>query len=175
MIYPDTVAEMHEKNITDADLLAIITSLDLDNLLSLPFKDIAGNETSTQSGLDTTAPWPEILSTGTQQRLAAARLFYHSPCYAILDECTSSLTPSVETLIYTQAKKRNITLLTVSHRKSLWQYHTRILQFDGKGGAFFGKLDAEKRLRLEDEREELEEKLRGVEGVEKRIAELEAA
>jgi ATP-binding cassette subfamily D (ALD) long-chain fatty acid import protein len=28
---------------------------------------------------------------------------------------------------------------------------------------------------LEDEREELEEKLRGVEGVEKRIAELEAA
>jgi ATP-binding cassette subfamily D (ALD) long-chain fatty acid import protein len=49
------------------------------------------------------------------------------------------------------------------------------LQFDGRGGAFFGKLDAEKRLRLEDEREELEEKLRGVEGVERRIAELEAA
>jgi ATP-binding cassette subfamily D (ALD) long-chain fatty acid import protein len=175
IIYPDTVAEMHERNVTDADLLAIITSLDLDNLLSLPSKDTAGNETSTQSGLDTTAPWPEILSTGTQQRLAAARLFYHSPYYAILDECTSSLTPSVETLIYTQAKKRNITLLTVSHRKSLWQYHTRILQFDGRGGAFFGKLDAEKRLRLEDEREELEEKLRGVEGEERRIAELEAA
>ncbi|KAH0289666.1 hypothetical protein M436DRAFT_75850 [Aureobasidium namibiae CBS 147.97] len=175
IIYPDTVAEMHEKNVTDANLLAIITSLDLDNLLSLPAKDTTGNETSTQSGLDTTAPWPDLLSTGTQQRLAAARLFYHSPCYAILDECTSSLTPSVETLIYTQAKKRNITLLTVSHRKSLWQYHTRILQFDGRGGAFFGVLDADKRLRLEDEREELEEKLRGVEGVERRIAELEAA
>lgn len=38
----------------------------------------------------------------------------------------------------------------------------------------FGVLDAEKRLGLEDEREELEAKLRGVEGVERRIAELSA-
>ncbi|KAG9692845.1 ABC transporter transmembrane region 2, partial [Aureobasidium melanogenum] len=178
IIYPDTVAEMHERGVTDTDLLEILTSLDLDNLLSLPTKDTSsgsGNEApTTQSGLDTQAPWPDLLSTGTQQRLAAARLFYHSPCYAILDECTSSLTLSIEALIYTQAKARNITLLTVSHRKSLWQYHTRILQFDGKGGVVFGRLDAEKRLRLEDEREELEEKLRGVEGVERRIAELEA-
>ncbi|KAG9653337.1 ABC transporter transmembrane region 2, partial [Aureobasidium melanogenum] len=180
IIYPDTIAEMHERGITDADLLEILTSLDLENLLSLPntTKDTysagGGNEGPMQSGLDTTAPWPDLLSTGTQQRLAAARLFYHSPCYAILDECTSSLTPSIEALIYTQAKARKISLLTVSHRKSLWQYHTRILQFDGKGEVVFGKLDAEKRLRLEDEREELEEKLRGVEGVERRIAELEA-
>jgi len=36
----------------------------------------------------------------------------------------------------------------------------------------FTKLDAERRLVLEDEKEELERKLRGVEGIEKRIAEL---
>ncbi|KAG9748671.1 hypothetical protein KCU73_g7026, partial [Aureobasidium melanogenum] len=177
IIYPDTIAEMHERGVTDTDLLDILTSLELENLLSLPTKDIksaGGNEGPMQSGLDTTAAWPDLLSTGTQQRLAAARLFYHSPCYAILDECTSSLTPSIEALIYTQAKARNISLLTVSHRKSLWQYHTRILQFDGNGGVVFGVLDAEKRLRLEDEKEEIEEKLRGVEGVEKRIKELEA-
>ncbi|KAI4735927.1 hypothetical protein E4T50_13555 [Aureobasidium sp. EXF-12298] len=176
IIYPDTIAEMHERGVTDTDLLNILTSLELENLLSLPTKDISagGNEGPMQSGLDTTAAWPDLLSTGTQQRLAAARLFYHSPCYAILDECTSSLTPSIEALIYTQAKARNISLLTVSHRKSLWQYHTRILQFDGKGGVVFGVLDAEKRLRLEDEKEEIEERLRGVEGVEKRIKELEA-
>jgi len=46
------------------------------------------------------------------------------------------------------------------------------LQFDGQGGYVFTKLDAERRLVLEDEKEELERKLRGVEGIEKRFAEL---
>ncbi|KAI5206912.1 hypothetical protein AUEXF2481DRAFT_67906 [Aureobasidium subglaciale EXF-2481] len=168
IIYPDTVAEMHEKGVSDSSLLEILHSLDLENLLSLPTKE------GEPKGLDAQHPWPDLLSTGTQQRLAAARLFYHSPSYAILDECTSSLTPSIETLIYEEAKVRNITLLTVSHRKSLWRFHGWILVFDGKGGAVFSKLDAEKRLRLEDEREELERQLRGAEGVEKRIEELSA-
>jgi len=40
---------------------------------------------------------------------------------------------------------------------------------------FFTKLDAEKRLRLEDEKEELDLQLRAVPEIERRIAELMAA
>jgi ATP-binding cassette subfamily D (ALD) long-chain fatty acid import protein len=48
-----------------------------------------------------------------------------------------------------------------------------ILQFDGQGGYVFSKLDAEKRIKLEDEKEELDTLLRGVEGWKARLAELE--
>lgn len=76
--------------------------------------------------------------------------------------------------MYETAKSLDITLITVSHRRSLWKYHTNILQFDGQGGYVFTKLDAEKRLKLEDEKEEIELQLRAVPDIERRILELEA-
>lgn len=145
IIYPDSVAEMRDRGISDADLVSILRSLDIDSLLT----STSPNATEAK-GLDTTAEWTDILSTGTQQRIAAARLFYHRPQYAILDECTSSLTPDIERQIYDEAKKLGITLMTVSHRRSLWRYHGWILQFDGQGGFVFTGLDAEARLRLEE-------------------------
>jgi ATP-binding cassette subfamily D (ALD) long-chain fatty acid import protein len=76
--------------------------------------------------------------------------------------------------MYETAKSLGVTLMTVSHRRSLWRYHGWILQFDGRGGYVFSELDAERRLGLEDEREELEGRLRGVEEMERRVGELEA-
>ena len=124
-------------------------------------------------GFDAEQTWEDVLSGGLQQRVAAARLFYHRPRYAILDECTSSVTLEVERVMwYEEAKRLGITLMTVSHRRSLWKYHTRILQFDGQGGFYFGELDAERRSELEDEKEEIDLQLRAVPDIEQRIAEL---
>lgn len=69
---------------------------------------------------------------------------------AILDECTSSQDLDTEKTLYETAKSLDITLITVSHRRSLWTYHENILQFDGQGNYVFTKLDAKKRLALEE-------------------------
>ena len=52
-----------------------------------------------------------------------ARLFYHKPQFAILDECTSAVSVDVESGMYQYCSQVGITLFTVSHRKSLWKHH----------------------------------------------------
>lgn len=41
-----------------------------------------------------------------------ARLFYHEPKYAILDECTSAVDFEIERIMFEYATERGITLLT---------------------------------------------------------------
>ena len=129
---------MRARGVTDADLERILERLDIEHLVAR-----AG-------GWDAEEEWRDALSGGLQQRVAMARLFYHRPRFAILDECTSSVTLEAERMMYEGAKALGITLITVSHRRSLWKYHENILQFDGQGGYVFTKLDAERRLRLEE-------------------------
>jgi ATP-binding cassette subfamily D (ALD) protein 3 len=93
-----------------------------------------------REGWDKENDWNEVLSQGEQQRIAMARLFYHSPKYAILDECTSQLSLDIEAFLYQRCKELGITLITVAHRKSVWKYHDLILKFDGKGNYEFRPL-----------------------------------
>ncbi|RUP47764.1 hypothetical protein BC936DRAFT_145354 [Jimgerdemannia flammicorona] len=71
-----------------------------------------------------------------------ARLFYHRPQFAILDECTSAVSVDVEAIMYEHARKLGITLFTVSHRPSLIRHHEYLLRFNGEGHYEFRKLDA---------------------------------
>lgn len=164
IIYPDSLRQMRTRGVTDADLLSMLKILGLEHLVDLY-----------DEGWDAEAEWRDVLSGGLQQRVAMARLFYHRPRYAILDECTSSVTLETEKTMYDNAKALGITLMTVSHRRSLWKYHSKILQFDGQGNYIFTALDADKRLKLEDEKEDLEVNLRQVPALEERLKELEAA
>src|SRR5258708_35781030 len=97
IIYPDSLRIMRSKGITDDDLLSILRILDLDHLVS-----------SFPEGWDAEAEWRDVLSGGLQQRVAMARLFYNRPKYAILDECTSSVTLETEKVMYEHAKALGI-------------------------------------------------------------------
>lgn len=115
VIYPHSREDMAAHNKTDADLVEFLEKVQLGYLV--------GRE----GGWDVVSDWADVLSGGEKQRVAMARLFYHKPQFAILDECTSAVSVDVEGAMYSHCREQNITLFTVSHRKSLWKYHEHVL------------------------------------------------
>ncbi|XP_043676140.1 ATP-binding cassette sub-family D member 3 [Vespula pensylvanica] len=137
VIYPHTKAEMIRRGqMSDEDLQKFLNLVQLNHLLK---REIQGN--SENQGWDTVADWIDVLSGGEKQRIAMARLFYHKPQFAILDECTSAVSVDVEDSMYSYCKDANITLFTVSHRRSLWKHHEYYLQMDGRGGYEFREIE----------------------------------
>ncbi|XHF98142.1 hypothetical protein AWENTII_001710 [Aspergillus wentii] len=112
VIYPHTEIDMHERGETDANLQKV---LDDAHLGYLPARE---------GGWNSRKEWKDVFSGGEKQRMAIARLLYHEPRYAFLDEGTSAVSSDVEGLLYERAKEKGITLITISTRASLKKYHT---------------------------------------------------
>ncbi|KAG1054029.1 hypothetical protein G6F46_004272 [Rhizopus delemar] len=131
VIYPDTQKEAAAKGYNDEELIKLLDTVHLGYLVER------------EGGWDTVHDWADVLSGGEKQRVAMARLFYHKPQFAILDECTSAVSVDIEALMYEHARKVGITLFTVSHRTSLIRHHEYLLRFDGEGHYEFREMDPE--------------------------------
>lgn len=127
IIYPHKREEMR---VTEEKLYELLRLVSLDSL----FTDL---QMTWDSRVDS------ALSVGEKQRLALARLFYHCPQFAILDECSSTMDPDVERTAYESCQKLGISLITVAHRRSVWKYHNWVLRFDGLGGYVFSPLQVD--------------------------------
>ena len=112
VIYPHTEVDMREAGRRDHELQRV---LDEARLGYLPERE---------GGWDTRKEWKDVLSGGEKQRMAIARLLYHEPRYAFIDEGTSAVSSDVEGILYETAKEKGITLITISTRVSLKKYHT---------------------------------------------------
>ncbi|KAL2620730.1 hypothetical protein R1flu_000935 [Riccia fluitans] len=120
LIYPLTSAEeIHP--LTTEGMRELLANVDLEYLLDRYPQDQEVN-------------WSDELSLGEQQRLGMARLFYHKPAYAILDECTSAVTTDMEERFCAEVRAMGTSCVTISHRPALVAFHDTVLSLDGEGG-----------------------------------------
>lgn len=102
VIYPDGEADMRDKRKTEYDLKRCLEQARL------------GYLPDREGGWDTRKEWKDVLSGGEKQRLAIARLLYHEPQYAFIDEGTSAVSSDVEGLLYETCKEKGISKCRVS-------------------------------------------------------------
>lgn len=172
IIYPHTEIDMRgdptssssssSQRRTDHDLQPILDSV---RLAYLPDRE---------GGFDARKEWKDVLSGGEKQRISFARILYHEPRYAVIDEGTSAVSSDVEGLLYETCKERGITLVTISTRVSLKKYHTWNLDLgqqseeeedESGGGGGGGGMPQEwtfERIGTEGEKEGVERELEGL-------------
>eukprot|EP00704_Kipferlia_bialata_P007471 g7471.t1 len=82
--------------------------------------------------LTDSAPWSDILSGGEKQRLGLARLLFHSPRYAVMDESTAALPVDMEAAILGECVSRGITMVSVAHRRTVIPFHQVVLVLEDR-------------------------------------------
>ncbi|KAK7306012.1 hypothetical protein VNO77_43926 [Canavalia gladiata] len=120
LIYP-LIVDQEVEPLTDHGMVELLKNVDLEYLLDRysPEKEVN---------------WGEELSLGEQQRLGMARLFYHKPKFAILDECTSAVTTDMEERFCAKVRAMGTSCITISHRPALVAFHDVVLSLNGEGG-----------------------------------------
>ncbi|RKF80810.1 Peroxisomal long-chain fatty acid import protein 2 [Golovinomyces cichoracearum] len=166
VIYPDGAVEMRERGVKDFELQRVLDEAFLGYLVER------------EGGWDTRKEWKDVLSGGEKQRMSIARLLYHEPRYAFIDEGTSAVSSDVEGLLYEKCKEKGITLITISTRASLKKYHkfNLTLGMGDDGNEWqFERIGTEKeKLEVERELLELREQMEKIPEWTSRKAEIEA-
>jgi ATP-binding cassette subfamily D (ALD) long-chain fatty acid import protein len=185
VIYPHTAVDMKDAGRRDFELSQILEEAKL------------GYIPDREGGWDTKKVWKDVFSGGEKQRVGIARLLYHEPRYAFIDEGTSAVSSDVEGLLYERAKAKGISmfslspcssiiipqansttaLITISTRASLKRYHDYTLTLglgeSGEEWEFQRIGTASEKSSVEKELAELRERLAKVEEWKRRRTEIE--
>jgi vitamin B12/bleomycin/antimicrobial peptide transport system ATP-binding/permease protein len=84
--------------------------------------------------VDEVSHWNMVLSGGEQQRVGIARAMLFKPDYLFFDEATASMDEPSEDELYKMllVKMKDTTIISIGHRSSLEQFHTRLIFAEGQ-------------------------------------------
>ncbi len=114
--YPGSAAAISDAEVRDA-------------LIAVDLRHLAGS-------LEREENWAQLLSGGEQQRVAIARALLNRPDWLFMDEATAALPDDAQAALYRLLKQRlpATTLVSIGHRESLAEFHTRRIAWQGAGG-----------------------------------------
>lgn len=118
LLYPHLPAQ---QMVDDIELIDLLREVEMEYLVRR------------KGGLEAVEDWSDALSGGEQQRLGFARLLYHRPKFAFMDESTSALDEPLEARCMYLCQQAGITTISVGHRPTLIKFHSRVLRLDGAG------------------------------------------
>eukprot|EP00944_MAST-04C_sp_MAST-4C-sp1_P008648 g8648.t1 len=124
LLYPSQEEDRQAYN--DDTLKELLKLVKMDHLIA------------SDDGLNTVAPWNDVLSGGEKQKIGFIRLFYHKPKFCIMDEATAALDEDSEQICMTECISRKITFISVGHRSSLLKYHKRKIMLKPSGNKNIG-------------------------------------
>ncbi|WDD92101.1 ATP-binding cassette domain-containing protein [Burkholderia sp. FERM BP-3421] len=131
-----------ESALSDAALQALLEEVNLPDLAER------------HGGFETVIDWSRVLSLGEQQRIGFARALAARARYVFLDEATSAVDVATEARLYRALAANGVTFISVGHRASLLDYHTRVLELrcDGESRVISVERARDETDRLNDER-----------------------
>jgi ATP-binding cassette, subfamily D (ALD), member 3 len=139
----DQVTYPSKSNERDADVLKCLEMVGLRDRFA-----------SDRSGLDRKEfDWSDVLSGGEQQRIGLARLYFHRPKFAVLDEATSAINADEEGTFYDHLENMGITVFSIAHRLELQRFHQQRLHFLADGTGRYKLLTCPSDLRSNRERQ----------------------
>lgn len=112
----------------EAKLQNLLDTVGIGYLVKRWAGDREGTTHADHAGWDHTVKWEDVLSLGEQQRMGMARMLFHQPQFALLDECTSAVSVDQEEELYAAAQRANVTCVTVSQTMTLPAFHTQELR-----------------------------------------------
>lgn len=109
------------------------TSLSDDDLRSV-LQEVGLEDTLRRiGGFEMVLDWPNVLSSGEQQRVAFARLLLNRPRFAFLDEATTAMDSDSERALYELLQGFTRSYISVGYRSILAGYHDLVLELKGNG------------------------------------------
>ena len=104
----------------DEHIRSLISAVELNGLL-------------TRYKLDEVEDWQMVLSGGQKQRVIWARLLFHNPKVAYLDEATAAINGESVEPLYALLKKKDVTIIAISHTNKNNDFFKQILTMEKDG------------------------------------------
>jgi ABC-type uncharacterized transport system fused permease/ATPase subunit len=137
VIYPDTLQLSGDVALNNPPITKITLTPDLERRVQACLVAVRLAHVEARFGLHSTQAWNDLLSGGEKQRLGVARVLYHRPAVAVMDECTSALDGITEKACLRALTDTGAAFLHIGNRPALVELAKETIELTvNKDGAF---------------------------------------